>query len=393
MRIILLIAVLTNSLSVYGQLDLHKKIDIEFYNAGIEEVLSWLQDNQNIRVSYGFDNIPADIRVTINAKNISVYEIIKTICQQGNLVFQVIDNTVVFKAQKSHPHAIKRDEDPARAEKKVDQNDTQGNAIILDTLAKVDSIPEQQKIGIDSSFHAENSTVELVVQESPHPQQTGKPLSSQSTQKFRRTVTIQTGIFFSYASDFNQFGFAERDITFQTYNADWNESYSLGGYIVLSRKLYISLGATYVTKDFHLTYNFKVIDPSDPFPIPDKTYVESEYLEVPLTFGYALKSWEKYSVLVATGLYPSFFLKERENTTYLNQGNPDTKYFLDANQSTLFSASIGFIIHRYVNRSCGIFVEPGYLHFFGPVNEQAMNSNSALFRLKAGIQFMLSGKI
>jgi len=392
MRIILLIAVLTNSLSVYGQLDLHKKIDIEFYNAGIEEVLSWLQDNQNIRVSYGFDNIPADIRVTINAKNISVYEIIKTICQQGNLVFQVIDNTVVFKAQKSHPHAIKRDEDPARAEKKVDQNDTQGNAIILDTLAKVDSIREQQNIGTDSSFLAETFEVEQLIVKSSEPQHVEKS-SSSSSQKFRRRVTIQTGIFFSYASDFNQFGFAERDIAFQTYNPDWNESYSLGGYIVLSRKLYISIGATYVTKDFHLTYNFKVIDPNDPFPIPDKTHVKSEYLEVPLTFGYAVKSWEKYSVLVATGLYPSFLLKERENTTYLNQGNPDTKYFLDANQSTLFSASVGFIVHRYVNRTCGIFIEPGYLYFFSPVNEQAMNSHSSLFRLKAGIQFTLSGKI
>src|SRR5690606_22437810 len=91
------------------------------------------------------------------------------------------------------------------------------------------------------------------------------------------------GVFISYAMDYNRFHFIERDITYQHYEVDWNHSVSMGGYVIVSSKLYISLGVGYATKDFALDYNYRVLDPDDPFPIPDKTKVQIRYLEVPLT--------------------------------------------------------------------------------------------------------------
>ena len=390
MRMILLIAILANALSAYSQVDLKKKITIEIDNGRLEDVLAWLQTYHDIKFSYGFDNVSPDIRITLHAKNTSVYEIIHTICQQGNLIFQIIDSTVVFKHEKSPNQSITvRDNNPVKVENSINRNNIKDNVIALDNA---DSIPAQQKKDDNNPLLTDISPLEQPKVKPPDMKLAEKSSLFHSSGKFRRKITIQTGVFFSYASDFNRFEFVERDIASQKFNVEWNESYSFGGYVLLSKKLYISLGATYVSKNFHLHYNYKVLDLSDPFPVPDKTSVKLQYLETPLTFGYALTSWKKYSVMVATGLYPSFLLREAERTTYQNQGNPNTNYFLNANRSTLFSASFGFIIHRYLNRSCGIFIEPGYLYFFGPVNEEAMNSRSSLLRLKMGIQFALSGK-
>jgi hypothetical protein len=387
---ILLIAILANALSAYSQVDLKKKITIEIDNGRLEDVLAWLQTYHDIKFSYGFDNVSPDIRITLHAKNTSVYEIIHTICQQGNLIFQIIDSTVVFKHEKSPNQSVTvRDNNPLKIENSINRNNIKNNVTALD---KADSIPAQQKKDDNNPLLTDISPLEQQEVKPPDMKLAEKPSLFHSSGKFRRKIAIQTGVFFSYASDFNRFEFLERDIASQKFNVEWNESYSFGGYMLLSKKLYISLGATYVSKNFHLHYNYKVLDLSDPFPVPDKTSVKLYYLETPLTFGYALTSWKKYSVMVATGLYPSFLLREAERTTYQNQGNPNTNYFLNANRSTLFSASLGFIIHRYLNRSCGIFIEPGYLYFFGPVNEQAMNSRSSLLRLKMGIQFALSGK-
>lgn len=387
---ILLIAILANALSAYSQVDLKKKITIEIDNGRLEDVLAWLQTYHDIKFSYGFDNVSPDIRITLHAKNTSVYEIIHTICQQGNLIFQIIDSTVVFKHEKSPNQSITvRDNNPVKVENSINRNNIKDNVIALDNA---DSIPAQQKKDDNNPLLTDISPLEQPKVKPPDMKLAEKSSLFHSSGKFRRKITIQTGVFFSYASDFNRFEFVERDIASQKFNVEWNESYSFGGYMLLSKKLYISLGATYVSKNFHLHYNYKVLDLSDPFPVPDKTSVKLQYLETPLTFGYALTSWKKYSVMVATGLYPSFLLREAERTTYQNQGNPNTNYFLNANRSTLFSASFGFIIHRYLNRSCGIFIEPGYLYFFGPVNEEAMNSRSSLLRLKMGIQFALSGK-
>lgn len=388
---ILLIAILANALSAYSQLDLKKKITIEIDNGRLEDVLTLLQTYHDIKFSYGFDNLSPDIRITIHAKNTSVYEVIHAICQQGNLIFQIIDSTVVFKYEKSRIQPVTvQDHNPVKVENSINRDSIKDDAIALD---KADSISEQQRKDDDNPPR--------ITHTSPLEQSEVKPADMKavaksslfhSSGKFRRKLLIQSGLFFSYASDFNKFDFVERDIAVQKFNVEWDRGYSLGGYVLLSKKLYISLGATYVTKNFHLNYNYKVLDLSDPFPVPDKTSVKLQYLETPLTFGYALTSWKKYSLMVATGLYPSFLLKEQENTTYQNQGNPNTNYFLNANRSTLFSASFGFILHRYLNRSCGIFIEPGYLYFFETVNEQAMNSRPSLFRLKMGIQFALSGK-
>jgi hypothetical protein len=167
---------------------------------------------------------------------------------------------------------------------------------------------------------------------------------------------------------------------------------TMGGYIILSSKIYVSLGAAYATKDFVLNYNYQVLDPDDPFPIPDQTRIRVRYLEIPLTLGYGILTRRKYSLCVAAGFYPSYLVEKGEHTTYLNSGNPSTTYFVNANSSTIYSGTLGFIAHYSISNGCGVFIEPSYLYFMGAVNREAMKSNSSLYRIKTGIQFSLFQK-
>lgn len=393
MRIILLVTVLLNASTAYSQLDLRKKVAIHVDNSRLEDVLAWLQEYHEMKLSYGFDNVSRETRITIHSESISLYEIVHAICKQGNLIFQVIDSTIVFKYQKPYSRPLT---EPDRYLKDVlDRNQHRNvvsDSVLLDSL-------QESKIVFEQPIRSDHDSLAMVIDSPGSNFLVSKDEEirsieirsvSSTSERLRRRLAVQTGVFINYAIDYNQFQFADRDISVQKYKAEHNESYSLGAYILLSKKLYMSLGVAYVSKNFHLNYHYKVVDLNDPFPIPHKTHVYLRYLEVPFTAGYSLKTWRKYSALVSTGINPSFLLKEKEYTTYQNQGNPNTQYFLKDTQSTLLSASIGFILHRYVNRFCGVFIEPGYLYFLEAVNKQAMDSRSTLFRIKGGIQFALS---
>ncbi len=398
MRILLLTLSLSGTLTLYAQVDLTRRVSIDVKDVRLDKLFEILETNHGVIISFGIDNIPSHLTISLSAKDRTLYEILQMICSQAGLIYQIIDSAVVFKyARPVNRQRIERIADTTKVPITTTINSP------VDSLSKVIVSEHSTAQPIDSSqdsLQSSHQTNSQDAKDTTH-QATNKfmqvefpPVPSLfSTAKKRSRVEFYgAGVFFSYAVDYNRFHFIDRDIAFQQYEVGWNHSLSMGGYVIVSSKLYVSLGIGYATKDFALTYNYRVLDPDDPFPIPDKTKVEIRYLEVPLTIGYGILTKRKYSLCIAAGFYPSYLVEKGERTTYINNGDPSTSYFVNANRSTIYSGTIGFIAHYSIGNSCGIFIEPGYLYFIGAVNKAAMQPNSSLYRIKTGIQFSLFRK-
>jgi hypothetical protein len=398
MRIFLLTLSLFGTLTLYAQVDLTRRVSIDVKDVRLDKLFEILETNHGVIISFGIDNIPSHLTISLSAKDKTLYEILQMICSQAGLVYQIIDTAIVFKyARPLNQPRIERTADTTKV-----SITTTINAPIhppQDSAAKVTVGEQFQDSSLHSiqSSHQTNSqdakdTTHQVINNFKQIKLAPVPSLFSTAKKRSRVGFYGAGVFFSYAVDYNRFHFIDRDITFQQYEVDWNHSFSTGGYVIVSSKLYVSLGVGYATKDFALNYHYRVLDPDDPFPIPDKTRVEIRYLEVPLTIGYGILTKRKYSLCISAGFYPSYLVEKSERTTYLNNGNPSTTYFVNANRSTIYSGTIGFIAHYSIGTNCGIFIEPGYMYFIGAVNKNAMEANFSLFRIKTGIQFSLYRK-
>lgn len=396
MRILLLTLSLLTTLTLHAQVDLSRRVTLDVKEVNLAKVFEILETRHGLVIAFGVDNIPATLKISLSATNKTIYEILRMICSQAGLTYQIIDNAVVFKYA-GHVTALKADRTSTSTPTSFSPAKDSSFNVPADTvLTAVESLPvnriDSSQILIQQSQTKAHSQEDHRIDESV-PMNLPEVPSLFSTSKKRSKLGFYgAGIFFSYAIDDNHFRFAERDIAYQQYEVDWNHSMSMGGYVIVSSKLYVSLGLGYATKDFALNYHYKVLDPDDPFPIPDKTKLQIRYLEVPLTIGYGIYNKRNLSLCAAVGFYPSYLIEKRERTTYLNTGNPSTDYFINDNRSTLYSATLGFIVHYSVNRFCGIFVEPGYLFFPESVNKRAMEPNASLYRIKTGIQFSLHPK-
>ena len=402
MRIFLLTLSLFGTVTLYAQVDLTRRVSIDVKDVRLDKLFEILETNQGVIISFGIDNIPSHLTISLSAKDKTLYEILQMICSQAGLIYQIIDTAIVFKyARPLNRKRIERTADTTKVSIATPINSITHPP--LDSTAKVtvrEQLTEQLQ---DSSQHSLQSSHQTNSQDAKDStlQAINKfmqvklpsvPSLFSTAKKRSRVGFYGAGVFFSYAVDYNRFHFMDRDITVQQYEVDWNHSFSTGGYVIVSSKLYVSLGVGYATKDFALNYHYRVLDPNDPFPIPDKTRVEIRYLEVPLTIGYGILTKRKYSLCISAGFYPSYLVEKSERTTYLNNGNPSTTYFVNANRSTIYSGTIGFIAHYSIGANCGIFIEPGYMYFIGAVNKNAMDANFSLFRIKTGIQFSLYRK-
>ncbi|MGE8299405.1 MAG: secretin and TonB N-terminal domain-containing protein, partial [Sphingobacterium paramultivorum] len=70
-----------------------QKVTLKMRNARIEEALSAISKQSNLRVLYS-ENLNAKSRVTINLKNASVEEALKSILSDKNIEYKIIANTI-----------------------------------------------------------------------------------------------------------------------------------------------------------------------------------------------------------------------------------------------------------------------------------------------------------
>ncbi len=402
MRILLLTLSLTGTLTLYAQVDLTRRVSLDVKNVRLDKLFELLETNHGVVISFGIDNLPSHLTISLSAKDKTLYEILQMICSQAGLMYQIIDTAIVFKyARPQEQKRIEGTADTTKVPISTMMNspihrpiDTVSNVIVREysTTQPIDSSQDSLQYSHHTNSQEAKDTTHQAINNFKRVELAPAPSLFSTAKKRSQVGFYGAGVFFSYAVDYNRFHFIDRDIAFQQYEVDWNHSLSMGGYVIFSSKLYVSLGVGYATKDFALNYHYRVLDPDDPFPIPDKTKVEIRYLEVPLTIGYGILTKRKYSLCISAGFYPSYLVEKSERTTYLNNGNLSTTYFVNANRSTIYSGTIGFIAHYLIGNNCGIFIEAGYLYFIGAVNSAAMQPNSSLYRIKTGIQYSLFQK-
>ncbi len=275
MRILLLTLSLSGTLTLYAQVDLTKRVSLEVKNIRLDKLFEILETNHGVIISFGIDNIPSHLTISLSAKDKTIYEILQMICSKAGLIYQIIDTAIVFKyARPLNQQRIERIADTTKVPITTTINSPIHSPI--DSLSKVAVSEHLNAQPVDSpqdSLQSSHQTNSQDAKDTTH-QATNKfmqvelpPVPSLfSTAKKRSRVGFYgAGVFFSYAVDYNRFHFIDRDIAFQQYEVGWNHSLSMGGYVIVSSKLYVSLGIGYATKDFALTYNYRVLDPDDPF--------------------------------------------------------------------------------------------------------------------------------
>lgn len=389
MRTLILAFILSNTVNVYGQIDLKRKIRFEDENISLGELFNRLESKYGIAVAYGRNNMPLELLLTMEAGVKSLYEIIQIICAKADLSYQIIDHVIVFKylgRRVSQAVIDQRASSPGehQIEDPFASTSPQISGQVNDSIRTGPPDAKHSFPQLPSRFRFDLGKVQL-----PELIPISIPFVARAP---RRNKKFQTGLSFSYSVDLNRFRFTERELAFQEYRTEWNQKAGVGGYLLLTPKVYISLGLGYATKNFSLEYNYAVLDPHDPFPIPDATLVKLYYLEIPLTIGYGIFSQKHNSLWLDTGFYPSFLVRADEKTTYKNQADENTVYFLAAKRPVFYAGTIGFIFHRSITHSCGFFFNPSWLYAVGSVNEIAIQSNFGLYRFNAGVQFVLQNR-
>jgi len=79
---------------------LQTRMDLEFENAGLEEVLREITNKSGVFFSYDSRIIPADQEVTLHFENETLENILKEICALFNLEYRVVRDQVVFRKAK-----------------------------------------------------------------------------------------------------------------------------------------------------------------------------------------------------------------------------------------------------------------------------------------------------
>lgn len=380
MRVVLVVMLSINSLAVLGQVDVNRRITLRVSNITLEELFKVLGSKHALRIAYGADNIPLTMKITLNSFEEPLSDVLATICSKAHLSYQIIGDVVVFRyagsvdATGSLVHAdapditVASDSSYLPGKQLIDSISSDAPVPSISfpdgespLIVKTDGLPELKTVAIPSMVPPRNDG--------------------------GRISLYTSGLFLNYSVDFYEFDFLERDLSFQAYKNESNWSFTLGGYLVLTPRIYISAGLGYATRDFRLEYNYQVIDPNDPFPIPNRTLVELGYLNAPVTVGYGLFSVRQYSVWLAGGATASFLLNKDEETSYLNKSDEQTDRFLPSSQSRLYNASVGLVFHRSFSHSFGIFINPGLSYSPQRVNEQAMKPRYKSYHLSAGFHF------
>lgn len=390
-RIVLCLAlmpvILFSALSAHGQFDASHPVTLQIDNIALEDLFTRLELEFGISIAYGSDNIPTNFMISFNVANVTLIETIEIICSEAGLTYQIIDDVLIFRRSERalQLDTIRSGLSPASYATLNDRETTpvsnkmsrESDSLSFDSSRREVSLPRRE-------FHFSSPKKVLQLKNiqfrSMIPPQT----------RARRPLVYQAGLFLAYAADFDNFHFLERELDFQTFSPAWNQSFGIGGYVVLNPKVYISLAVGYSSKDFRLDYNYVVLDPDDPFPIPDRTTVQSRYLDFPFTLGYGVLEKRQYSLWMTAGISSSLLVSKNEKTTYHNHSEKLTEHFVRHSKMALYGGSVGVILHRSIGSFAGIFINPGILYCLQPVNEGSMEPGYSTYQIKTGLQVIFS---
>src|SRR5690606_1791355 len=218
--------VLFSSLSVHGQFDATRRVTLQIDNITLEDLIRRLDLEFGVSVAYGSDNIPIDLMISVNLTNATLIETIQIICLEAGLTYQIVDDVLIFQRLGNEPEA----------EMTVPSLSPASDAIL-------------NARGTTPVLNQESHESDSLASDSPRREVSlpGRPFYVSSPNKVPRLrklqfksmippktndgrpLVYQTGLFFTYSADFDNFHFLKRDPEFQTFSRVWNQSFGMGG--------------------------------------------------------------------------------------------------------------------------------------------------------------------
>lgn len=377
----LVIVMLWGAFAAQSQPNLNQKISLHVENMRLEYFLDTLQVVAPVRVGYGSDNIPVALPITLHADGASLYEILDEICSLTQLTYKVIGDVVVFRYPADGPGAPREVVDTAAAR----QRRTSRDKSVIQLMHSGYDVGETL-LGVVPILIPAFTTIittepaDLIIAREDYLSVYGATLPVVS-----RPKAPAGGMFVGCAVDYNRFAFKEREISEQEYVTTPNRSFGFGGYVTTAGRIHFSLALNCSEKRFALDYHYRILDPGDPFPIPDRTVVKTRYLEFPFMINYTIFCGRKYAMSLGTGFQPCFLVQSREETTFLNAQGKETADFLAGNAPAFYGGNVGVTLHRAVSRFGGVFFRSDVVYFDRAANSMAMKGPFVLYRIRAGV--------
>lgn len=367
MKIYLVAVFVLCPLLLLGQFNIGRSIYVNYHLTPLEAVLENLYAEHGITFSYGFDNISSSTPITINPRAITIAELLEEICRQAGLTYMIIEKIIVFRSLKQDNFTESRiPETSSPASRKTGRSPTQ--MLSLTELPRPRSILAAPTISYDI-----NTDV----------------LSSQENQKKRRLSQRVFGIAVSPVVDFNFYEYRPRDLDFQYFKHRLNMGIGTSLYFYNGNRFLLKTGVNWASKNFTLHHNYLIFDPTEPVPIPDVTTVHLQYIEIPLNFGYTILRKKFTSIWLTSGVYFLNSSREDEKTSFQNRPQSRTAYFSHANNTKLFSGSLGLAVNQKVISKASLFIEPEFIFYSSSINNEAINSSVTAFRLNAGVAYRM----
>lgn len=181
----------------------------------------------------------------------------------------------------------------------------------------------------------------------------------------------------------SRYGVVHPNMPEQQYSAKTGFSAGVQAWYQARKKVGVGVGLLYSRKDYQLTYNYRVIDRSDP-NLPVRTTLRPAYLELPLAVRYSLVTASAWTVQASSGLTGSFLVGNAARTTYDDGRTAVAKWEGQPANPFLLSLPLGLSATYYVTPRLGLVLEPQYRYYFNRIDENAFRTNPTQLSLRAG---------
>lgn len=373
------IVLLLVAITALGQTTIQNdKISLSFENILLKDLITVLQKTHGLKISFSIDHTPVNSRISIHANHLPLSLFLEILCNEAGLTYQIIDNHIVLREQEKAAPRTKKTHHDHQTTNHYEQKVIDSTAIGYSILKPIEGHRQIQ----DS-----NNISKIPVQEVPESLLNKAALRSNQTKHtnlhVRRKPTMGIGVFASY--DHLRMQFEDRPNSDQRYVPDMNFSAGLGASLGPGEKMSASFKVLLSSKNYFLNYNYKIIDPEDPYPFPDKTKVTLFFLQFPMDLSYRFYKKDKFSLYFSAGLLLDILIRKQEYTSFLNSEDKETAYFVNDHNKFLFGGSLGLKCWYDLDRSFSVFIEPDLVSYFTPFNEVIKRSNPQILKVNSGL--------
>lgn len=360
--------------TLYGQ-DLDHKVDLEFNEVPLEQVLQELSEEYKIRFSYGGHPAALLQRISIQAQDVALGQVLNRILKEAGLTYKVIGGNIVLRALEQKDHVPDKTSDDKQEEVEVPAAlKTDGlpqDGLPLENLPRLDRVAPPAPSDPDPPVW-EIRKVRLRTARLP-------------TEKEQPSALMVAPVF--------SLGIARMNL--QSAYASNQQlasglSYSLGGAGVweLSNKLIFEIQFLYRRKGFTVHYGLQTL--GDPIGIPVETEVEMAYFEVPLELNLSLVRQKPFILYGVGGLFGSYLMEKKEMTLM-----DDGRLFNTTAMHTQSLAEFLWGMHGGVSLSYShdnkifIFISPAYQYTVNPMKGGTQQILLKEYILRSGVRFRL----